>query len=381
MNDAITPFVLNVPQDDLDDLQRRLAHTRWPERETVDDWSQGAPLAKVRALCDYWRTAYDWRRCEARLNGLGQFKTEIDGLGVHFLHVRSPHPDALPLLITHGWPGSVIEFLKVIGPLTDPVSHGGKAEDAFHVIAPSVPGFGFSDKPSATGWNIKRIADAFITLMARLGYERWVAQGGDVGAFVSTAIGVARPAGCLAIHLNMPLAGPTPEDREHLTPAEEASLAASAEFARTGQGYSAQQSTRPQTLGYGLVDSPAGQAAWIYEKLWAWSDSRGAPEDVFTRDEMLDNIMLYWLPAAATSAARLYWEGARLRASSRLDLPVGVSIFPKEISRPSRRWAERRMSNIIYWNELDRGGHFAAWEQPELFVQELRDCFRLVRNA
>ena len=381
MNTAITPFVLDVPQADLDDLQRRLADTRWPERETVDDWSQGAPLAKVRALCDYWRTGYDWRRCEARLNGLGQFKTEIDGLGVHFLHVRSPHPNALPLLITHGWPGSVIEFLKVVGPLTDPVAHGGRAEDAFHVIAPSVPGFGFSDKPSASGWNIKRIADAFITLMARLGYERWVAQGGDVGAFVSTAIGVARPAGCLAIHLNMPLAGPTPEDRENPTPAEEASLAASAEFARTGQGYSAQQSTRPQTLGYGLADSPAGQAAWIYEKLWAWSDNQGAPEDVFTLDEMLDNIMLYWLPAAAASAARHYWEGARLRASSRLDLPVGVSIFPKEISRPSRRWAERRMSNIIYWRELDRGGHFAAWEQPELFVQELRDCFRLVRRA
>ncbi len=379
MTNAITPFVLDVPQADLDDLQRRLTSIRWAERETVDDWSQGAPLAKVRALCDYWRTGYDWRRCEARLNGLGQFKTEIDGLGVHFLHVRSPHPNALPLLITHGWPGSVIEFLKVIGPLTDPVAHGGRAEDAFHVIAPSVPGFGFSDKPSAAGWNIKRIADAFITLMARLGYERWVAQGGDVGAFVSTAIGVARPAGCLAIHLNMPLAGPTPEDREKLTPAEEASLAASAEFARTGQGYSAQQSTRPQTLGYGLVDSPAGQAAWIYEKLWAWSDNQGAPEDVFTLDEMLDNIMLYWLPAAAASAARLYWEGARLRASSRLDLPVGVSIFPKEISRPSRRWAERRMSNIIYWNELDRGGHFAAWEQPGLFVQELRNCFRLVR--
>jgi pimeloyl-ACP methyl ester carboxylesterase len=381
MNDAITPFILDVPQADLDDLRRRLANIRWPERETVDDWSQGAPLAKVRALCDYWRTRYDWRRCEARLNGLGQFKTEIDGLGVHFLHVRSPHPNAMPLLITHGWPGSVIEFLKVIGPLTDPISHGGRAEDAFHVIAPSVPGFGFSDKPSATGWNIKRIADAFITLMTRLGYERWVAQGGDVGAFVSTAIGVARPAGCLAIHLNMPLAGPTPEDRENLTPAEEASLAASAEFARTGQGYSAQQSTRPQTLGYGLVDSPAGQAAWIYEKLWAWSDNQGAPEDVFTLDEMLDNIMLYWLPATAASAARLYWEGARLRASSRLDLPVGVSLFPKEISRPSRRWAERRMSNIIHWNELDRGGHFAAWEQPELFVQELRDCFRLVRKA
>jgi pimeloyl-ACP methyl ester carboxylesterase len=379
MNTAITPFVLAVPQADLDDLQRRLANTRWPERETVDDWSQGAPLAKVRALCDHWRTGYDWRRCEARLNGLGQFKTEIDGLGVHFLHVRSPHPDALPLLITHGWPASVIEFLKVIGPLTDPVAHGGRAEDAFHVIAPSVPGFGFSDKPSEAGWNIKRIGDAFITLMGRLGYERWVAQGGDVGAFVSTAIGVARPAGCLAIHLNMPLAGPTPEDRENLTPAEEASLAASAEFARTGQGYSAQQSTRPQTLGYGLVDSPVGQAAWIYEKLWAWSDNNGAPEDVFTLDEMLDNIMLYWLPAAAASAARLYWEGARLRASTQLDLPVGVSIFPKEISRPSRRWAERRMSNIIYWNELDRGGHFAAWEQPELFVEELRNCFRLVR--
>ena len=381
MSDAISPFTLDIPQTDLDDLHRRLDATRWPERETVGDWSQGAPLAKVRALCEHWRHRYDWRRCEARLNGFGQFKTEIDGLNIHFLHVRSPHPGAMPLLVTHGWPGSVIEFVKVIGPLTDPVAHGGKAEDAFHVVAPSVPGFGFSDKPTATGWNIKRIGDAWITLMARLGYDRWVAQGGDVGAFVSTAIGVARPPACVAIHLNMPLVNPRDEDLENLTPAEEAALARNAEFAQTGRGYSTQQGTRPQTLGYSLVDSPVGQAAWIYEKMWAWSDNQGAPEDALSLDEMLDNIMLYWLPATGASAARLYWEGARLRAMARLELPVGVSIFPKEIFTPSRRWAERRMSNIIYWNELDRGGHFAAWEQPELFVKELRDCFRLVRSS
>lgn len=373
---AIEPFRLAVPEAALADLRGRLDAARWPDKETVGDWSQGAPLEKVRALCAYWRNGYDWRRCERRLNALGQFKTVIDGLGVHFLHVRSPHETALPLLITHGWPGSVVEFMKVVGPLTDPAAHGGREEDAFHVVAPSLPGFGFSDKPTETGWGVPRIAGAWIELMRRLGYWRWVAQGGDWGAGVTSALGVARPAGLAAIHVNMPLAFPEPGEMTDLTPAEKASLAAMQYYQDKDSGYAKQQSTRPQSLAYGLADSPIGQAAWIYEKIWAWTDNRGAPEEVITPDEMLDNIMLYWLPGNAASSARLYWESFGSFASVQLDLPVGVSIFPKEIFRPSRRWAERRMSNLIYWNELDRGGHFAAWEQPEIFVQELRDCFR-----
>lgn len=380
MNDAITPFTLSIPDDVLDDLARRLDAVRWPEPETVTDWSQGAPLHKVQALCDHWRNGYDWRRCESRLNDLGQYRTQIDGLGIHFLHVRSPHADAMPLLITHGWPGSVIEFMKVIGPLTDPVAHGGDAADAFHVIAPSLPGFGFSDKPTSTGWKVDRIAVAWIVLMERLGYQRWVAQGGDWGSAVTTAIGVAQPTGCAAIHLNMPVVYPSADDLADLSTEEQASLAAGEHFRNNETGYSMQQRTRPQTLGYGLVDSPVGQAAWIYEKMFAWTDNQGQPEDVLTLDEMLDNIMLYWLPAAAASSARLYWESFGSFRNTTLNLPVGASIFPKEIFRPARRWAERHVSNIIHWNELDRGGHFAAWEQPDLYVTEIRDCFRTVRD-
>ena len=379
MSDEIRAFVLDVPQNQIDDLNRRLDMIRWPEKETVDDWSQGAPLSKVKALCDHWRHRYDWRRCEATLNGLGQFKTQLDGLDIHFLHVRSPHAGAMPLLLTHGWPGSVVEFLKVIGPLTDPVAHGGKAEDAFDVVAPSLPGFGFSEKPAATGWDVTRIGAAWITLMARLGYGRWVAQGGDWGAAVTTAIGVARPAACAAIHVNMPLVTPTAEDIAAATPREQAALGYLAYFQDKETGYSKEQSTRPQTLGYGLADSPVGQAAWIYEKMWAWTDNAGSPEDALSLDEMLDNIMLYWLPAAGASSGRLYWESYGSFRSTKLELPVGVSVYPREIMRPSRRWAEKQMSNIIHWNELEKGGHFAAWEQPGSFVGELRDCFRHVR--
>ncbi|HVV32482.1 MAG TPA: epoxide hydrolase [Vitreimonas sp.] len=379
MSEAISPFTLAIPQADLDDLKARLGRTRWPDRETVEDWSQGAPLAKVQALCAHWREKYDWRRCEGRLNALGQYKTTLDGLSIHFLHVRSKHENAMPLLITHGWPGSVIEFMKVIGPLTDPTAHGGKAEDAFHVIAPSLPGYGFSEKPRETGWGVPRIAMAWIGLMQRLGYERWVAQGGDWGAAVTTAIGLIRPPGCAAIHVNMPLVFPTPEDAAGATPAELKSLASMQFYQEKDSGYSKQQATRPQSLGYGLVDSPAGQAAWIYEKMYAWTDNKGVPEDALSMDEMLDNIMLYWLPGTGASSARLYWESFASFASIKLEAPVGVSIYPKEIFRPSRRWAERQMSNIIHWNELDRGGHFAAWEQPELYVGEVRECFRKVR--
>jgi epoxide hydrolase len=379
MSDAVTPFRIEIPQSEIDELHRRLDHTRWPDGETVDDWTQGAPLAKVQALCDHWRHRYDWRACEARLNALGQFKTTIDGLGIHFLHVRSPHPGAMPLIITHGWPGSIIEFMKVIGPLTDPVAHGGEAEDAFHVVAPSLPGYGFSDKPTTTGWGVPRIAGAWIQLMARLGYERWVAQGGDWGAGVTTAIGVIRPPACAAIHVNMPLVFPDEEARKNLTEQEKVYLAGLAYYQDKDSGYSKQQATRPQSLGYGLADSPAGQAAWIYEKLWAWTDNKGSPEDALSLDEMLDNIMLYWLTDAGASSARLYWESFGTFGSTRLDLPVGVSIYPKEIFRASRRWADKVMSNIIHWGELDRGGHFAAWEQPQLYVKEIRDCFRQVR--
>lgn len=379
MSDAITPFTLAIPQAQIDELHRRLDNTRWPERETVQDWSQGAPLAKVQPLCEYWRHKYDWRRIEARLNGFGQYKTAIDGLDIHFLHVRSPHENALPLLLTHGWPGSVIEFVKIIEPLTNPTKFGGKAEDAFHVVVPSLPGYGFSGKPSETGWGVRHIAQAWGKLMKRLGYQRWVAQGGDWGGAITSQIGAMKPEGCIGIHLNMTVIFPDADDLKDTTPQEQASLASMAFYNEKDSGYAKQQSTRPQTLGYGLTDSPAGQAAWIYEKLYAWTDNKGAPEDVFSMDEMLDNIMLYWLPATAASSGRLYWESLTGFTSVKIDMPVGVSIFPKEIFRPSRRWADKHLSKIIHWNELDAGGHFAAWEKPEVFIDEVRTCFRALR--
>jgi epoxide hydrolase len=371
----MTPFTIAIPQSQLDDLAQRLAATRWPEKEPVDDWSQGAPLAKVQALVDHWRTRYDWRACEARINGFPQFKTEIDGLGIHFIHVKSPHPDALPLILTHGWPGSVIEFMKVIGPLTDPVAYGGKAEDAFHVVVPSLPGYGFSDKPVTTGWSVQKIGAAWGQLMARLGYTRWVAQGGDWGSMVTHAIGALEPEGCIGIHVNMPMGAPLPDDMASLTDAEKSGLAGMQFYRDWDSGYSKQQSTRPQTLGYALVDSPAGQAAWIYEKLFAWTDNQGAPEDALSIDEMIDNIMLYWLPGNAASSARLYWESFSGPGPVPVALPAGVSQYPREIFRPSRRWVERTLTNIVHWGQMENGGHFAAWEQPEAFVGEVRACF------
>jgi pimeloyl-ACP methyl ester carboxylesterase len=378
MSDAITPFTLTIPQADLDDLQARLARTRWPERETVEGWEQGVPLAAARALIDHWQHRYDWRRCESALNAIGQFTTEIDGLKIHFLHRRSPEPNALPIVITHGWPGSVIEFLKVIGPLTDPVAHGGRAEDAFHIVCPSLPGYGLSERP-ADHWGVPRIAAAWIALMKRLGYERFVAQGGDWGSAVTTAIGASGDRAVAGIHLNMLSVRPTPEDIANATPAEKAALADLRRHVDQGTGYSKQQSTRPQTLGYGLTDSPVGQAMWIYEKFREWTDCTGTPENALTRDEMLDDITLYWLTATATSSARLYFESFGAFGKDKVTVPTGVSIFPREIIRPSRRWAERQYTNIIHWNELDRGGHFAALEQPELFVEEVRATFRGIR--
>ncbi len=379
MSGPIAPFRIAASDAELDDLRRRLRATRWPERETVDDWSQGIPLAYVQEVCAYWADGYDWRAREARLNRFEQFKTRIDGLGIHFIHVRSPHPGALPLLITHGWPGSIVEFQKVIAPLTDPAAHGADPRDAFHVVAPSLPGYGFSDKPDRPGWNVDRIGAAWAQLMARLGYGRYVAQGGDWGSMVTTAVGVQDPAHCAAIHLNMPVAAPDPSTLASPTADEQTALAALQNYQEWDSGYSKQQSTRPQTLGYGLVDSPAGQAAWVLEKFWAWTDCDGHPETVLSRDELLDNVMLYWLPAAAASSARLYWESFRNPPLGEVGVPTACSIFPKEIIRCSRRWAAKRFTNLFYWNELDRGGHFAAFEQPEAFAGELRKCFRGVR--
>ncbi|MDG2004577.1 MAG: epoxide hydrolase [Novosphingobium sp.] len=375
----IRPFTLAIPDDQLDDLNRRIDATRWPDKETVDDWSQGTPLAALRGLVEYWRDGYDWRACEARLNGFGQFITEVDGLDIHFLHVKSPHQGAMPLILTHGWPGSVIEFLDVIAPLADPVAHGGRAEDAFHVVVPSLPGYGFSAKATEAGWNIERIAAAWPLLMRKLGYDRWVAQGGDWGAIVTNRIGSDAPEGCAGIHVNLALAGPTEEDQKNPTPEELKAFERMKYYQDWDSGYSKQQSTRPQSLGYGLVDSPVGLAGWIYEKMWSWTDNQGKPEDALSRDTILDNIMLYWLTASGASSARLYWESFGQLIPGDILIPSGISNFPKEISRSPRHWVERRLKNLVYWNDLDKGGHFAAWEQPAVFIDEVRKCFALMR--
>ncbi|HXW46251.1 MAG TPA: epoxide hydrolase [Streptosporangiaceae bacterium] len=379
MSDDISPFKIDVPESQLDDLRRRLEQTRWPEAETVRDWSQGVPLDYARALCDYWRTDYDWRRCEASLNALPQFLTTIDGLDIHFLHVRSPREDAVPLIMTHGWPGSVVEFRKVIGPLTDPAAYGGDPADAFHVVCPSLPGYGFSAKPAESGWGVERIADAWDDLMARLGYLRYGAQGGDWGAGVTTALAVRHPDRLAGIHLNMVVVRPDPDTMSDLTPQEQDALAAMKHYADWDSGYSKQQSTRPQTVGYGLTDSPAGLCAWIVEKFWSWTDNDGDPASALSWDEMLDDVMLYWLPAAGTSSARLYWESFGKLRGQTVDVPVGCSIFPREIFRASRRWAQQSYRDLRYWNEPARGGHFAAFEQPEIFVSEVRAAFRSFR--
>ena len=375
----IQPFRIEVSDADLEDLQRRLRATRWPNAETVDDWSQGIPLAYVQEVCQHWAEKYDWRAREAKLNELPQFRSTIDGLGIHFVHLRSPVADARPLLISHGWPGSIVEFGKVFAPLTDPAAHGGDAADAFHVVAPSLPGYGFSDKPGGTGWGAERIARSFAALMAELGYERYLAQGGDWGSMITASIGVQDSKHCQGIHMNMPVAMPDPATMNDLTPSEQQALAALQHYQDKDSGYSKQQSTRPQTLGYALADSPAGQAAWILEKFWSWTDCNGHPENVLSRDELLDNVMFYWLPNTGASSGRLYWESFGAPALAQVAAPTGCSIFPKEIIRTSRRWAEKRFTNIQYWNELDKGGHFAAFEQAELFVSEIRACFRSLR--
>ncbi|MFC5822552.1 epoxide hydrolase family protein [Nonomuraea insulae] len=382
----ITPFKIDISDDALRDLRERLERTRWPEAETVTDWSQGVPLAYLRELCRYWGERYDWRATEARLNALPQFRTEIDGIGVHFAHVRSPHPQALPLVITNGWPGSMAEYLKVVGPLTDPTAYGGDASDAFHVVLPSIPGYNFSDKPARPGWNVQRVARAWAELMARLGYDRYGAQGSDWGTSISTSLGQQDLDHLAGIHLTPPIAAPDPATFDDLTRAEQATLDALRNAQEWESGYSAQQSTRPQTLGYALLDSPAGLCGWIVEKFRAWTDCDGEPENALTRDEILDTVTLYWLTGTATSSARLYWESFKQVSewfnqvtTDTVTVPTGCSIFPKEIPRPSRRWAAKRYTDIRYWKEVAQGGHFAALEQPELFVDEIRSFFRLVR--
>lgn len=369
---------IEITEQEIEDLKARLEMTRWPEKETPDDWSQGIPLAYTQEVVNYWLNDYDMQRLSKRLNEYDHFISEIDGLDIHYMHIRSSNPDARPILLTHGWPGSIVEFLKVIGPLSEPQDHGGDASDAFHLVVPSLPGFGWSGKPTKPGWNIQKIAAAWGKLMAELGYDRYLAQGGDWGAIVTSAIGASDPAHCAGIHVNMIVAAPDPT-AEDLTDLEKSGLAGLQYYQEWDSGYSKQQSTRPQTLGYGLVDSPSGQAAWILEKFWAWMDCNGHPENVLTRDEMLDNVMVYWLNAAGASSGRIYWEsfGAGL-GDAQISVPMGGTVFPKEIFRTSQRFAEKVYTNIVYWEEKDSGGHFAAFEQPEIFVDELRKCFRLM---
>jgi pimeloyl-ACP methyl ester carboxylesterase len=372
---APEPFEVSITEAEIADLRDRLRRTRWPEPETVDDWSQGVPLAYAQELCRSWAEDYDFGFAE-RLNVFPQYRDTVDGLVIHFLHVRSPEPNALPLVLTHGWPGSVLEFLEVLGPLTDPRSHGGDPADAFHVVAPSLPGYGWSDKPTTTGWGVTRIARAWDTLMVSLGYQRYGAQGGDWGSAVSGALGEVAPERVAGVHLN--LGSVTLGNFDDPTPAERASLEAQKEFQRTGRGYSGQQATRPQTLGYGLTDSPSGQAAWIAEKYWAWTDNNGHAEDAVSRQQILDEISVYWFTASATSSARLYWESFR-SFQDNVTAPSGLSVYPRDITRPSRREAERRFTDLRWFEELPRGGHFAALEQPESLVEQVRGFFRLFR--
>ena len=379
--ELIHPFQIRIDEAELATLKRQLHDVRWPDQEPVSDWSQGVPLAKMQRLIAYWRDVYDWRRCENTLNGLGQHKTRIEGVDIHFLHIRSSNPGALPLLLSHGWPGSVIEFIKCIGPLTEPARHGGDSKDAFHVVIPSLPGFGFSGKPRNVGWSVEAIAGAWGVLMARLGYRSYVAQGGDWGAAITTAMAAQQPDGLRGIHLNLPLVLPAslPPD---FSPEEAGMMESLATYNRWGAGYSTLQASRPQTIGYLLANSAVGQAAWIYEKYREWSDCDGEPENAFTMDEMLDNIMLYWITNSGASSARIYWEsyhgafGAR-----RISMPVGCTIFPKDIYKAPRSWAEVCFDSLFYWNEAEKGGHFAAFEQPEVFVAELRKAFARLRGV
>ncbi|MEG3635080.1 epoxide hydrolase family protein [Micromonospora palythoicola] len=392
--DDLRPFRLDTPEEALTDLRRRITATRWPTRELVGDRSQGVQLATVKELARYWTTEYDWRACEDRLNALPQYTTEIDGVPIHFVHVRSPHEDALPLIMTHGWPGSVVELLGALGPLTDPTAHGGRAEDAFHLVLPSLPGYGFSGEPTELGWDSNRIAQAWAQLMDRLGYSRYVAQGGDVGASVTDAMGRQGPDGLAGIHVNLLAAAIGLKDQLPANSApERAAHDALATFTTDGFGYFLEQSTRPQTIGYSLLDSPVGLAAWMldhdtdsYDKISrAFVD--GEPVGGLTRDTVVDNITLYWLTGTGASSARWYWEFGRFQAAADaagqppppVAVPVGFTAFPGEIWAAPRSWVEAVYPGVAYFNEVDRGGHFAAWEEPELFAAEVRAAFRPLR--
>jgi pimeloyl-ACP methyl ester carboxylesterase len=388
----IRPFQVEIPEGKLTELRRRIEATRWPSKELVADRSQGVQLATLQELARYWTTEYDWRRCETRLNTLPQFTTEIDGVDIHFIHVKSPHENALPLIMTHGWPGSVIELLETVGPLTDPTAHGADAEDAFHLVLPSLPGYGFSGEPTEVGWDVGRTARAWAELMNRLGYTRYVAQGGDLGAIVADAMGRQAPDGLLGIHMNLlvtTLGAPTPPPGN--TEEERAALDAIKTFTTSGFGYFLEQSTRPQTIGYSLLDSPVALAAWMldhdtdsYYKI-SRALLEGQPSGNLTRDHIVDNITLYWLTGTGASAARWYWELGRAQALAagqappEVSLPVGFTTFPGEIFRAPRSWVEASYPNLTYFNEVDRGGHFAAWEEPQLFSEEIRAAFRTLR--
>jgi pimeloyl-ACP methyl ester carboxylesterase len=388
----IRPFHVDVPQAELDELRRRIKATRWPTRELVEDRSQGVQLATTQALASYWATEYDWRKAESKLNALPQFTTEIDGIDIHFIHVRSPHENALPLIMTHGWPGSVVELLEAIGPLTDPTAHGGRAEDAFDLVLPSLPGYGFSGEPTELGWNVGRVAQAWAELMRRLGYTRYVAQGGDVGAAVTDTMGRQAPEGLLGIHMNLlvtVLAGPPPAESEQ----ERAAASQLATFRESGFGYFLEMATRPQTIGYAQLDSPVALAAWLldhdtdsYLKI-SRAFVEGEPAGNLTRDHILDNVTLYWLTGTGASAARSYWEDGKALAQAQasgqapppVSVPVGFTTFPGEIWQTPRSWAESSYPSLAYFNEAERGGHFAAWEEPELFADEIRAAFGPLR--
>jgi len=387
----IRPFHVDIPEEELAELRRRIAATRLPSGELVTDRSQGVQLATIKELARFWETDYDWRKAEAKLNALPQFTTQIDGVDIHFIHVKSAHKNALPLIMTHGWPGSVIELLETVGPLTDPTAHGGTAEDAFHLVLPSIPGYGFSSEPTEIGWDPGRTGQAWAELMHRLGYSRYVAQGGDVGASITDAMGRQAPVGLVGIHTNLLVTGLAGGDHPSTTEEEKAALAALATFRASGFGYFLEQATRPQTIGYALLDSPVALAAWMldhdtdsyYKISHAFVD--GEPSGNLTRDHIVDNITLYWLTGTGASAARSYWESGRAqtlaagKAPPEVSLPVGFTTFPGEIWRTPRSWVERAYPSTIYFNAVDKGGHFAAWEEPELFSTELRAAFSSLR--
>lgn len=397
-DDSIRPFHVHVPQKQLVDLRRRLAETRWPDRETVPDRSQGVQLATMKDLVHYWQTDYDWRKAEAKLNALPQLVTTIDGVDIHFIHVRSHNPNAMPLIITHGWPGSVFELLKSIGPLTDPAAYGGSTEDSFDVVIPSLPGYGFSGKPTGPGWNPEHIALAWAELMTRLGYTHYVAQGGDWGAVVTGAMARQNPAGLLGIHLNLPATVPPEVDAAlnsggpapvGLSDTEHTVFDALSKYRKQGSpAYFVMMTARPETVGYGLADSPVGLAAWVLVhpgfSHWTFSENDKTP----TKDDVLDDITLYWLTGSAASSARLYWENggrspvsATAQKTSEISLPVAITVFPEDVYRPPESWARRAYRNLAYFHEVDKGGHFAAWEQPQIFANELRAAFRSLRNS